>query len=395
VPPRPVPPLHADARRRAAGAHAAHEQAVLGARGRDAEELPGELVGARGGEGAGGQADLLVAAVAPERQRDPVALGVVVDALLELLSRGHLAAVHLDERVAARDAGGLGGALGIELGRHHAAADAEVLRQLRGQVLDDEADPGVPHLAVGDQVLHHAPRAIDGDGEADALRLPVDGGVDADQLALDVEQRAARVPGVDRSVGLDEVGVSPVLVVQRAADRAHHAGGHRVREAEGVADRDHGLADHEIGRGPEGDVRQVAARLDAHDRDVGVGVRSHQRGVELALVGERHVDAARALDHVHVGHDGAVGRDDDARAEARRLEAPGARVDEVAEELLEERVLREGEGRAALLDDLLGRDVHHRRARLLDRLDHQAPPRRVALRPARRRDGGEGEGRDH
>src|SRR5439155_20267657 len=62
----PVPTLHADARRRAAGPHAAHEQAVLGARGRDAEELPGELVGARGGEGGGGQADLLVAAVAPE-----------------------------------------------------------------------------------------------------------------------------------------------------------------------------------------------------------------------------------------------------------------------------------------------------------------------------------------
>src|SRR5205823_12449118 len=143
----------------------------------------------------------------------------------ELLSRGHRVPVHFLARVDARNAGGLGGALGLDLGHHHAAAYAEVLRQVRGQVLDDEPDPGAPHLAIGDQVLHHALRPVDGDGEADALRLPVDGGVDADQLALDVEQRATRVPGVDRGVGLDEVGVGPVLVAQGAADRAHHAGG--------------------------------------------------------------------------------------------------------------------------------------------------------------------------
>src|SRR3989442_356847 len=112
----PVPTLHADARRRAAGAHAAHDQAVLGARGRDAEELPGELVGACGLEGGGGQADLLVAAVAPERQRDPVALGVVLDALLELLSPGHPPPVPLGDPVAAPDARTLARGSGSDLG---------------------------------------------------------------------------------------------------------------------------------------------------------------------------------------------------------------------------------------------------------------------------------------
>src|SRR3989449_11550447 len=86
----PVPTLHADARRRAAGAHAAHDQAVLGARGRDAEELPGELVGACGGGGRGGQPALPVAAVAPRRPRDPGAPGAALAARLTRLSRSHL-----------------------------------------------------------------------------------------------------------------------------------------------------------------------------------------------------------------------------------------------------------------------------------------------------------------
>jgi hypothetical protein len=314
---------------------------------------------------------------------------VVAGALLELLARGHLVAVDADDRVAAREAGRLGGAPGFDLGHDDSAPDAEVAREVGRQVLHEEARPRAPHLAVGDEVAHHAPHAVDGDGEADPLRLAVDGGGDADQLALDVEERAAGVARVDRGVGLDEVGESALLVAERAADGAHHARRHRVREAEGVADRDHRLADHQVRRAAEGDVGEVAARLHAQHGQVRVGVGAHQLGVELAPVGERHMDAARAHDDVHVGDDGAVGVDDHARAEARRLEALGPRIQEVAEELLEERVPGEVEGRAPLLDDLLGRDVDDRRARPLDRLHDQAPPDRVGLRAGRRRDRGE------
>src|SRR2546421_310198 len=96
----------AGAGRRAAGTDAAHDQTVVVGRGLEAEDLPGELVGARGGEGRGGDLHLVVAAVAAQRQRDAVALAVVPDALLELVARGHLPSVDARDRVAAHDAGG-------------------------------------------------------------------------------------------------------------------------------------------------------------------------------------------------------------------------------------------------------------------------------------------------
>jgi len=49
-------------------------------------------------------------------------------------------------------------------------------------------------------------------------------------------------------------------------------------------DRDHALADHEIGRAPERDEGQGGARLDPDHGDVGVGVGADQGRVELALV---------------------------------------------------------------------------------------------------------------
>ena len=56
---------------------------------------------------------------------------------------------------------------------------------------------------------------------------------------LRVEQRAAGVARIDGGVGLDEVVVRALVDVP--PERADDAGGHRVLEAEGVADRDHPL----------------------------------------------------------------------------------------------------------------------------------------------------------
>jgi hypothetical protein len=70
--------------------------------------------------------------------------------------------------------------------------------------------------------------------------------VDTDHLAVEVDQRTARIAGVDGGVGLDEI-----LVVADAHAGAplgaDHAYGEGVTEAEGVADSDHPLADFERG----------------------------------------------------------------------------------------------------------------------------------------------------
>ena len=111
-----------------------------------------------------------------------------------------------------------------------------------------------------DQALHDGLGHVDGDGEADAhvaAGAAGDGGVDADDLAVRVDQRAAAVAGVDGGVGLDEVLVVGDADVG-AALGADDAGGDGLVEAERIADGEHPLADLRACRSrPSSAARQV------------------------------------------------------------------------------------------------------------------------------------------
>ena len=95
-------------------------------------------------------------------------------------------------------------------------------------------------LSVATIVLRDLRRNGEADADAAAGRRE-DRGVDADDLALRVEGRAARIAAVDRRVDLQEVVIGTGADV--AAARRDDAGGHRAAEAEGIADRDHPIAD--------------------------------------------------------------------------------------------------------------------------------------------------------
>ena len=83
------------------------------------------------------------------------------------------------------------------------------------------------------------------------------GHVDADHVAVDVQQRAARVAGVDAGVGLDQVVVVlGVAHLHGAVQRADDAARDRMFVAVGVAHRDHRLAGHQIGRRADRSDRQ-------------------------------------------------------------------------------------------------------------------------------------------
>ena len=97
---------------------------------------------------------------------------------------------------------------------------------------------------MANQFLDNALGARDGNGEPNALSVPVDSRIDTDQLALDVEQRPAGITRIDRGVGLDEVIVRATVGIERAVERAHYPGGDGMGQAKGVADGNHGLADH-------------------------------------------------------------------------------------------------------------------------------------------------------
>src|SRR3546814_2077646 len=87
------------------------------------------------------------------------------------------------------------------------------------------------------QLAHHAGGQVRGDREAQAdvaghraARVEACG-VEADQLAGEVDQRAAGVARIDRGVGLDEVLEAHARHVA-AADRGDDARGHRLARSE-------------------------------------------------------------------------------------------------------------------------------------------------------------------
>src|SRR5262249_3434748 len=79
-------------------------------------------------------------------------------------------------------------------------------------VVVHQAVPEVAALAHAQHVGGRADHGVHGNGEADALGAGADGHVDADHFAVNVQQRAARIAGVDAGVGLDQLLVGDLLV---------------------------------------------------------------------------------------------------------------------------------------------------------------------------------------
>ena len=163
--------------------------------------------------------------------------------------------------------------------------------------------------------------------ETDALEAAVaaeNRGVDANELAVDVDERAAGVAGIDRGVGLDEVFIA--LDVGEDSDAAALGADDAARDsfadAERIADREHAVTDLYLGRVGERDGGEVVG-VDLDDGDIGLLVTTDELGDEVAAVGQRDGDGLGAIHDVVVGRDVAVGANDHARA-AGRPAGPGA-----------------------------------------------------------------------
>ena len=136
---------------------------------------------------------------------------------------------------------------------------------------------------------------------------------------------------------------------------------HGLADAEGIADREHDVADQQfIGIGEVERREFLFAVLHAQHGQIGAAVLEHDLGLELALVGERNLDLIGALDDVVVGDDEPGRIDHHARSE-RALHLLGLLAGH-AEEAAEDRVVQQ---RVAVLHGLGGIDVHHRRLHAL------------------------------
>ena len=83
---------------------------------------------------------------------------------------------------------------------------------------------------------------VGGNGKANALGEVNDGGIDADDFAAQIEERASRVARIDRRVRLNEIFVSREIDVF-SPDSAHDAEGDGSVQPEGISDGKHRLAD--------------------------------------------------------------------------------------------------------------------------------------------------------
>ena len=303
----------------------------------------------------------MAAAQQAERRRTAERLGG--EAIVEGIDVVDRLAIDRNDDVAGLEAGMLGRAAARDAGDQRAgrALEAHAVGDVGGDLLQLGTEPGPLHRAAAAfGGGHHHPHHVGGNGEADALRAArarEDGGVDADQPAGEVDQRAAGIARIDGGVGLDEelvVGDADLRARQRRDDAVRHG----LPDAEGIADGEHHVADFErVGIGEFQHRKALMRILDAQHGEIAALVLEHDLGLELALVGERHLDLVGALDHVHVGDDKAARIDDHAGAE-RALDLAAAAVARHAEEAAEDRVV---EQRVAVLDDLGGIDIDHRR----------------------------------
>jgi hypothetical protein len=238
-----------------------------------------------------------------------------------------------------------------------------------------DAVPGLGDPLHRHQFRHHREGPVDRDRKPDALGTGSHRHVHANHLAGDVEQRAAGVAGIDRGVGLDEV-VVPLRAAHLdvAVKGRDDAPGHGVFVAEGVAEGEHRLADHQIAGCADADHRQRLVDVDLEHGQVGAGIVRHQLACDGLARGERHLDPADALHHVVVGDDVASVVDDHAGAHAVDTAEIGGRLVVVAD------------------DEFLAVDVDHAVAGRLDRPHDRGPAQlpRVGRRCRPGRDHGQG-----
>ena len=138
---------------------------------------------------------------------------------------------------------------------------SERLCKIGDQVLDLHADAAALHRAMREKLIHDLTRHVDRDREADAdvAARAKNRRVDSDELALEVDERPARIAEIDGGIGLNEILVG-FDAEAGATDGAHDTGGDGLAEPERVADGDDVVADLQcvrVGKRHGGQLRRV------------------------------------------------------------------------------------------------------------------------------------------
>ena len=264
---------------------------------------------------------------------------------------GYLFTIDGEDAVGGLKAGGSD--VGIERGYEDAV----------GGVGEFEAEPLFVDDVGGQPAVEEVAGATDGHGEADVLGVLIDGDVESDHLAVNVEEGPSGVAGIDGGIGLEDVAVEDLAVVAGfAVFGGKNPDGDGVGEAEGIAEDDHGFAEVKVVVGGEGNGGEGVGAVDFNEGEVVDFVAGEYGAFVDGFVGEHDADAGGALDDMEVGEDVAVGMDDDAGAEGvlDLIAGGGWGTEEVPEEHVEEIA---AEPKAGIgvdpADHAFGSDVDH------------------------------------
>src|SRR5690606_33478931 len=123
--------------------------------------------------------------------------------------------------------------------------------------------------------------------------------IHADDAAVDIKGRSARVAPVDGGGDLQIVDIGAGLVLEIARTRRNDARRRRAAQTERVADRDDPVADARLRLLFERDEGETGA-FDLDDGKVGVLVTTDQLALQFAAVAELDADLLGVLDDVVV-----------------------------------------------------------------------------------------------
>ena len=159
---------------------------------------------------------------------------------------------------------------------------------------------------------------VDGNREGDILRLLAHSGVQSDHLAVDVDQRAARIAGIDRGVRLDNARVGKILVhFERTIGPANDAARHGAAVSVRIADRVDVFGKLNAVGTSHANLLQRLLRLNLQDRQIGGDVVAHQLHVAITFaVRSDYFKLEQPLHHVVISQDIPSFVDDDSRSHA-------------------------------------------------------------------------------
>ena len=268
--------------------------------------------------------------VADHFDRHARTYGLVGDEIGQRLVGCHIATIDLDDNIALLDAGLVGRLTGFHSGNQFAVIlfDTQRIGNALVERLDPDTQITARDLGPALQLFDNRKCLFGGNGETDpdiAARGRKDHRVDADDIAVDIEHRAARIALVDRGIGLD-IAIIGAALPGHAVERRDDARGHGAAKPERIADRNHPVTDPCLGRIAEFHEGQVGG-VDLENRKVRGRIAADELRVIFDAIGHDHLDRAddgrarpfAARNDMIVRHDIAVGRNDEAGAERLRF----------------------------------------------------------------------------